>query len=76
MSEMTGRKRMQLPEELLEQVTGGYSLDQLTAEENARIESLGKAYADAYCNNDEKEMQRINELIWAFHYVLIAKYGE
>ena len=76
MSEMTGKKRLQLPEELMEQVTGGYSLDQLTAEEVTQLENLAKAYANAYCDHNEAEIQRIIDLTEAFHNEMIAKYGE
>ncbi len=76
MSEMTGKKRLQLPEELLEKVSGGYSLDQLTAEEVTRLENLAKAYANAYCDHNEEEIQRIIAMTEAFHNEMIAKYGE
>ena len=76
MSEMNGKKRQMLPEELMEQVAGGYSIDQLTAEERAKFEGLAVAYANAYCSHDEEEIQRIIDLTEAFHNQMIAKYGE
>ena len=40
---MNGKNKLQVPEELLKQVTGGFTPDQLTPEEYARMKKLADA---------------------------------
>ena len=76
MSEMTGKNRTQLPEELLKQVTGGLDLNRLTAEENAYMNMVAQNHAAAYCAGNEEEIQKYADLINEFFDKLLAKYGE
>lgn len=76
MSEMKEKKRLQLPEELLKHVSGGYKLDQLTPEELAHMDYLGKALGDAYVHGTKESLQSIIDMIHAFDAEMIAKYGE
>ena len=75
MSDMNGKNKLQVPEELLKQVTGGFTPDQLTPEEYARMKKLADDLAYAYIHESQEEVQKIIDLMNAFGDEMTAKYG-
>ena len=74
MGEKKETGRLQLPEEMMDLVSGGYTLEQLNEEERAYLKWLEDSFVNALASFKESELKAVKKKIAEFDEKMHKKY--